>query len=81
MRVQIGPNGESIPRLAQDDVELRGISIRAGERAVASIEAANHDPSVFTNPDGSTSHAKTIRISPLVMGHTTARVRHLPACF
>ena len=37
-------------RMAKEDVEIRGRRIRAGQRAICLIGAANRDPSVFTDP-------------------------------
>jgi nocardicin N-oxygenase len=38
-------------RVAIEDVELAGVTIRAGEAVIASIGAANRDPEVFDRPD------------------------------
>ncbi|WP_405724011.1 cytochrome P450 [Streptomyces sp. NBC_01537] len=38
-------------RIATEDVELGGVTIRAGEGAVVSLQAANRDPEAFTDPD------------------------------
>ena len=38
-------------RLVYDDVEVAGHRIRAGQRVICSIGAANRDPSVFSEPD------------------------------
>jgi cytochrome P450 len=38
-------------RVATEDVELGGVTIRAGEGVVAAGEIANRDPEVFTDPD------------------------------
>lgn len=51
LRLQAGPGGEAFPRFAQEDLELDGISFRAGDRIIPSLEAANHDPTVFHDPD------------------------------
>jgi cytochrome P450 len=51
LRLQAGPGGEAFPRFAQEDLELNGISFRAGDRIIPSLEAANHDPAVFDDPD------------------------------
>jgi cytochrome P450 len=51
LRVQAGPGGEAFPRFAQEDLELDGINFRAGDRIIPSLEAANHDPAVFDDPD------------------------------
>lgn len=37
-------------RVALEDVEFGGVTIRAGDGVLAQILAANHDPAVFTNP-------------------------------
>ncbi|MEV4255268.1 cytochrome P450 [Spirillospora sp. NPDC049652] len=38
-------------RLATEDVDLDGLVIRAGELVLVSLEAANHDPDAFPEPD------------------------------
>ncbi|GHI04008.1 cytochrome P450 [Streptomyces cellostaticus] len=38
-------------RIATEDVEVGGVRIRAGEGVVVALQAANRDPSVFTDPD------------------------------
>ncbi|MGQ4733137.1 cytochrome P450 [Streptomyces sp. Ju416(a)] len=43
--------GESIPRVATEDVELGGVRIKAGEAVLPSTMSANRDASVFENPD------------------------------
>ncbi|WP_375486972.1 cytochrome P450 [uncultured Mycobacterium sp.] len=40
-----------IPRYARTDLEIGGVTIKAGELVLLGIGAANHDPSVFPNPD------------------------------
>ncbi|NUR69260.1 MAG: cytochrome P450 [Hamadaea sp.] len=37
-------------RVALEDIEIGGMTIRAGEGIIASMGAANHDPAVFTDP-------------------------------
>ena len=37
-------------RLVREDVEIGGKRIRAGQRVISAIGAANRDPDVFTNP-------------------------------
>ncbi|AKU15493.1 cytochrome P450 [Luteipulveratus mongoliensis] len=37
-------------RVALEDVEIRGVQIKAGDGVIASNIAANHDPSVFPDP-------------------------------
>ncbi|MGE5135416.1 MAG: cytochrome P450 [Gemmatimonadota bacterium] len=46
-----GPQLLTIPRYAQEDVDLAGVLIRKGEPVTAAIAAANRDPRVFTDPD------------------------------
>jgi cytochrome P450 len=38
------------PRIATEDVELSGVTVRAGESVVVAVQAANRDPAVL--PDG-----------------------------
>ncbi|MBL1101114.1 cytochrome P450 [Streptomyces coffeae] len=38
-------------RTAREDVEIAGVRVRAGETVVASLAAANRDPSLFPAPD------------------------------
>ena len=38
-------------RLVQEDVEIGGKKIRAGQRVISAIGAANRDPDAFTDPD------------------------------
>jgi len=39
----------AVPRMALEDVELGGVTVRAGESVLASMMAANRDPSVFAD--------------------------------
>ncbi|WP_067834699.1 cytochrome P450 [Nocardia lijiangensis] len=39
-----------VPRIARDTIQLPGIDIAPGELAIMLIAAANHDPTVFTDP-------------------------------
>lgn len=39
------------PRYARTDLEIAGVTVNAGDLVVLSIGAANHDPSVFADPD------------------------------
>lgn len=41
----------TFPRYARTDFELDGVTIKAGDLVLMSIGAANHDPSVFADPD------------------------------
>ncbi|KOU56813.1 oxygenase [Streptomyces sp. MMG1533] len=40
-----------IRRIATEDVELGGVTVRAGEGVVVALQAANRDPRVFPYPD------------------------------
>ncbi|MFJ5100357.1 cytochrome P450 [Streptomyces sp. NPDC088554] len=40
-----------IKRVATDAVEIDGLTIRAGECVLVSLEAANHDPRAYPDPD------------------------------
>ncbi|PVZ07903.1 cytochrome P450 [Actinomycetospora cinnamomea] len=42
---------EVFPRWAQDDLELGGVAVAAGERVLLRIGAANHDPARFADPE------------------------------
>jgi biflaviolin synthase len=44
-------NGVGLPRVATQDVEVGGVTIRAGEAVYVSYLAANRDPEVFDHPD------------------------------
>jgi cytochrome P450 len=39
------------PRIATEDVELSGVTVRAGEAVLVSVAAANRDPDVFDHPE------------------------------
>ncbi|MET0425596.1 MAG: cytochrome P450 [Actinoplanes sp.] len=41
----------ALPRTAVEDVELGGVTIRAGDTVLVSLGSANHDDEVFTDPD------------------------------
>ncbi len=44
--------GEGVfPRYARTDLEIDGVGIKAGDLVLLSVGAANHDPSVFPDPD------------------------------
>lgn len=43
--------GGGIARYAVEDVELSGVTVRAGEAVMTSLESANRDESVYTDPD------------------------------
>lgn len=43
--------GRGIPRYAREDLEISGVLVKAGELVLLDTGAANHDGSVFTEPD------------------------------
>jgi cytochrome P450 len=43
--------GAAQPRYALEDVEVGGVTVRAGEPVMSVMHSANHDESVYTNPD------------------------------
>lgn len=48
--VSLGAGG-GFPRVVLEDIELGGVSLRAGDAVVPAIDAANRDPKMFTEPD------------------------------
>ncbi|WP_306185713.1 cytochrome P450 [Streptomyces sp. MK5] len=44
-------NAVGLSRIAQEDVEIKGVRIRAGEAVYVSYLAANRDPDVFPDPE------------------------------
>jgi cytochrome P450 len=46
-----GKGGGGIPRYARTDLEVDGVTIRAGDLVLLDNGAANHDPTVFPDPD------------------------------
>ncbi|MFE1315096.1 cytochrome P450 [Streptomyces sp. NPDC058755] len=44
-------NAVGLSRIALEDVEIRGVRIRAGDAVYVSYLAANRDPDVFTDPE------------------------------
>ncbi|MFC1402699.1 MULTISPECIES: cytochrome P450 [Streptacidiphilus] len=40
-----------VPRVALEDIEIAGVTVRAGEGVIASIPAANWDPEHFATPE------------------------------
>ncbi|HEY0636898.1 MAG TPA: cytochrome P450 [Pseudonocardiaceae bacterium] len=46
-----GPQLLSVPRFTQEDVELGGVPIPAGQPVTVSIAGANRDPRAFADPD------------------------------
>ena len=43
--------GGGVPRYARAQIEVAGVTIRAGEAVVLSGGAGNHDPRVFADPE------------------------------
>lgn len=50
-RLQIALIGEVFPRWAHEEVEVAGVTIRAGDRVLVRLGAANRDPARFEEPD------------------------------
>jgi pentalenolactone synthase len=46
-----GKGGGGIPRYARTDLEIDGVAVKAGELVLLDNGAANHDPTVFADPD------------------------------
>ncbi|MFC4852695.1 cytochrome P450 [Actinophytocola glycyrrhizae] len=44
-------SGGGIPRYARSDLEVDGVTVRAGDLVLLDTGAANHDPAVFADPD------------------------------
>ncbi|MFK0044624.1 cytochrome P450 [Streptomyces sp. NPDC090741] len=44
-------SGVGLPRIATRDVDIAGVTIKAGDTVYSSYLAANRDPEVFPNPD------------------------------
>ena len=51
LRYAMSGLGVSHARIAIEDVEFGGVTIRRGDAVFASLPAANHDPDVFADPD------------------------------
>jgi pentalenolactone synthase len=47
----MGTGGGGIPRYAHADLDIDGVTVRAGELVLLDTGAANHDPAVFPDPD------------------------------
>ncbi|WP_424211679.1 cytochrome P450 [Streptomyces sp. BI20] len=43
--------GDGLPRIALVDVELGGVTVRAGDLVLVLLEGANFDPAAFTDPE------------------------------
>ncbi|MGC7101074.1 cytochrome P450 [Amycolatopsis lurida] len=46
-----GKGGGGIPRYARTDLDIDGVTVRAGDLVLLDSGAANHDPAVFPDPD------------------------------
>ena len=46
-----GQGGGGIPRYARADLEISGVTVRAGDLILLDNGAANHDPTAFPDPD------------------------------
>jgi len=46
-----GDGSGGIPRYAREDLDIAGVTVRAGELVLLDNGAANHDPAVFPDPD------------------------------
>lgn len=44
-------SGKAVTRVVREENELFGVSMKAGQRVFLILAAANHDPTVFENPD------------------------------
>jgi pentalenolactone synthase len=45
------PGGIGVPRYAREDIDVDGVTIRAGDLVLLDPGSANHDPDVFPDPD------------------------------
>ena len=59
--------GSGFPRVALEDVELGGVTVRAGESVMVAIHSANRDGSVFDDPE--TLHADRAENPHVAFGH------------
>jgi cytochrome P450 len=62
--LRAGSSTDVFPRYARTDLELDGVTIKAGDLVLMNIGAANHDPSVFADPD-------RVDITRRALGHLT----------
>ncbi|QUT05504.1 cytochrome P450 [Sphingobium phenoxybenzoativorans] len=44
-------SGKAVTRVVREDTDALGVSMKAGQRVFLILAAANHDPSVFEDPD------------------------------
>jgi cytochrome P450 len=45
------PGGVGVPRYAREDIDVDGVTIRAGDLVLLDPGSANHDPAAFPDPD------------------------------
>ncbi|CAN5470278.1 cytochrome P450 [soil metagenome] len=45
------PGGVGVPRYARDDIDVDGVTIKAGDLVLLDPGSANHDPAVFPDPN------------------------------
>ena len=48
---KLGKGGGGIPRYAREDLQIRGVKVRAGDLVLLDTGAANHDRAAFPDPD------------------------------
>jgi cytochrome P450 len=51
LRLGTGGSNSGLARYAREDIEIGGVTIRAGDAVLLSIGGANHDRRAFTEPD------------------------------
>jgi cytochrome P450 len=68
-------NADPIPRLATEDVEVGGMTVKAGENVIASGLAANSDPDTLTDETG---HRRLHQRSPRRRRPAIGPSRHRP---
>lgn len=49
--VQFGTTGSALVRIAMEDVEIAGVTVRAGDAVLPGLMSANRDATVFPDPD------------------------------
>lgn len=64
-----GPQLLTVPRYSQEDVEIGGVRIPAGEPVTAAIVAVNRDPRAFDDPDRFTIGRAAAPLAHLSFGH------------
>jgi pentalenolactone synthase len=62
--LRAGSSTDLFPRYARTDLEIGGVTIKAGDLVLMSIGAANRDPAVFADPD-------RVDITRRALGHLT----------